>query len=260
MLADTPRGVNQRDSRLDYVVPGLHAVSAFLEARPAQIARVLTARTPPPDLAQRLSSARIQPFREDSRTLDRLSGGVPHQGVIAVGRPPEPLALEDLCRRPVTERQITIVLDGITDPRNAGAILRTAEALGAAALILPKDRSVDLSPALVKAAAGAVEWLPLVRVTNVARCLAFLKEKNHWVVGLAAEGNRQLHDADAIPGFPVTLVLGAEGEGMRRLVRESCDGLVRIPMVGHTASLNVSVAAALAVYELRRTLSEGPRS
>lgn len=145
-----------------------------------------------------------------------------------------------------------LALDELTDPRNVGAILRTAEAAGAAGVLLTRDRMPGLPPALVKSAAGAVEWLPLVRVTNLARALEALRDRGYWIVGLDGAAERSVHDPDGFPGLPCVLVAGAEGSGLRHLTREYCHRLLRIPMVGRVESLNASVAAAVGLYELRR--------
>lgn len=172
---------------------------------------------------------------------------------MALGRAPRPWTLEDLVAAPP---DVVLVLDEVTDPRNVGAILRSAEAAGAGAVVLSRDRAPQLTPALVKAAAGAVELVPLVRVVNIARTLEGLQEAGYWTLGLAGEAESSLWDRDAVPGFPVALVLGSEGEGMRSLVRRGCHRLLRIPMQGRTASLNVSVAAAVALFEIRRQATD----
>ena len=149
-----------------------------------------------------------------------------------------------------------LVLDEVTDPRNVGALLRSAEAAGVGAVVLARDRAPQLSPALVKAAAGAIEWLPLVRVVNITRSLEALQEAGYWTIGLAGEAESSLYEPGAVPGLPAALVVGSEGAGMRPLVRRACHRLVHIPMLGRTSSLNVSVAAAVALFELRRAATD----
>lgn len=183
--------------------------------------------------------------------LDRLAGGVPHQGIVAVGQEPGPVPLADLL--PERDR-LVLALDGLTDPRNVGATIRTAEAAGAGAVLLPRDRVPGLPPALVKAAAGAVEWLPLVRVTNLARALVDLGERGWWLVGLDGDGELEIYDSGAIPGLPCVLVAGSEGAGLRHLTRQLCHRVVRIPMAGRVESLNASVAAAIGLFEIRRRI------
>jgi 23S rRNA (guanosine2251-2'-O)-methyltransferase len=259
MLTDARGTVNASSRRgaapARYVAIGQHAALAFVEARPHDVDRVLVERDVDAAIARRLDEARVRIERTDRDVLERIAQGIPHQGVIALGRPPHELALEELLRRdPLPE--LVLVLDEVTDPRNVGAILRSAEAAGAGAVVLSRDRSPHLTPALVKAAAGAVEWLPLVRVVNVTRSLEALQKAGYWTVGLAGEAEMGIHEPGAVPGFPVALVVGSEGAGMRPLVRRVCHRLVRIPMVGRTPSLNASVAAAVALFEVRRLATD----
>ena len=179
-----------------------------------------------------------------------------HQGIVAVGRPPAELPFESL----VADRpDLIVALDGVTDPRNAGAVFRSAEAAGAGAVLVGRDRAPGLSPALVKAAAGAVEWLPVARVTNLARALEGLSEARYWLIGLAGDADRDLYDVSATPGLPLVLIVGSEGTGLRPIVRRACHRLLRIPMRGRTESLNVSVAAAVSLARAveRRVVERG---
>ena len=187
----------------------------------------------------------------EAAALDAISGGVAHQGVILAGRPPEMTSFQELLR---PKPQLLLALDGVTDPRNIGAIARSAEAAGFGGLILTKDRAPDLTPALVKTAAGAVEFLPFCRVTNLVRTLQSLQSEGFWRLGLDAEGERDVLDPDAVPGLPAVLVAGAEGKGLRPLVTRNLDCLLRIPLVGQTESLNVSVASGLGIFALSRLL------
>lgn len=229
-----------------YVAVGSHAVAAFVAARPGDVDRVLVARE---DASIVPHGANVRTEHVAREVLERVAQGIPHQGIVALGRPPRPWSLEDL----VTARpDVVLVLDEVTDPRNVGAILRSAEAAGVGGVVLARDRAPQLTPSLVKAAAGAVEWVPLVRVVNIARTLEALQDAGYWTLGLAGEAEHDLYEPGAVPGLPVALVLGSEGEGMRSLVRRWCHRLLRIPMHGRTASLNVSVAAAVALFELRR--------
>jgi len=197
----------------------------------------------------------------DRATLERAASGVPHQGVVALGRMPRAHTLGEVLGLAL---DLLLVVDEVTDPRNVGALLRSAEAAGAGAVVLARDRAPGLSPALVKAAAGAVEWLRLARVVNVARALEAIQEAGYWTIGLAGEADLSLFEPGAIPGLPAALVVGSEGEGIRPLVRRACHRLVRIPMLGHTGSLNVSVAAAVGLFEIRRvtdrSVGGGPKS
>ncbi|MBI2382603.1 MAG: 23S rRNA (guanosine(2251)-2'-O)-methyltransferase RlmB [Gammaproteobacteria bacterium] len=190
------------------------------------------------------------PLRVLSRgDLDLKAPELRHQGVLA-RVPAAEMSAEDVLDAPATPDRLVLVLDGVQDPHNLGACLRTAEAVGATAVVIPKDRAVGLTPVARKASAGASERIPVVSVTNLARTLEQLKQRGYWITGLAGEATDSLFDAD-LTG-PRVLVMGAEGEGMRRLTKEHCDALVRIPMAGRIESLNVSVAAAVCLYEAFR--------
>lgn len=252
-LTDARKGVKRgpggRRGRPSYVACGWHPVAAFLEARPDDVEGILATREARPEAEHLARPTGLRVETSDPKSLGALAGGATHQGIVALGRPPRFRDLDEVLG---DSPQILVVLDGLTDPRNIGAILRSAEATGAGGVIVAKDRAPGLTPALVKAAAGAVEWLPLVRVTNLVRALATLRKAGVWVVGLDGEAEADLGVNDAVPGLPAALVLGAEGSGIRPLVRKTCDRLVRIPMAGHTPSLNVSVAAGIGLWELAR--------
>ena len=183
----------------------------------------------------------------------RIEGMAPntrHQGVIArVDARQKALHLDDVLDT-LEEPPFLLVLDGITDPRNLGACLRVADAAGVHAVIAPKDRAVGLTDVAMKAAAGAAETVPYIMVTNLARTLRELKERDIWVVGTAGEASEDLYTTQWPVG--VAWVMGAEGDGMRRLTRETCDALVHIPMAGSVDSLNVSVAAGVCLFEAVR--------
>ena len=190
------------------------------------------------------------PLRFESReTLDRLSAGVPHQGIMAVVSAKPVMDLEDLLGQ-TRDPALLVALDGVEDPRNLGAILRTAEAAGADGVLLPERRSAGLTEVVGRASAGALEHVRVARVPNMAQGLVRLKERGIWVVGFDAAGTERWDAVDL--KRPVALVLGGEGRGIRRLVRESCDHLVSLPLFGHVGSLNVSVAAGIALYEVIR--------
>jgi 23S rRNA (guanosine2251-2'-O)-methyltransferase len=233
-----------------YVAVGQHAASAFVAARPEEVDRVLIAR----EAAEAIPhGARVRVEHVTREVLDRVAQGIPHQGIVALGRAPRSLTLEEMLE---AAPDLVLVLDEVTDPRNVGAILRSAESAGTGAVVLARDRAPQLVSSLVKAAAGAVEWVRLVRVVNVARTLEALQEAGYWTLGLAGEAEASLYDAGAVPGWPVALVVGSEGEGMRSLVRRRCHRLLRIPMHGRTSSLNASVAAAVALFEIRRQATD----
>jgi 23S rRNA (guanosine2251-2'-O)-methyltransferase len=215
-----------------------HARDA-LGPRLAEAIAAADGRRPPPEIAA----------REDIERL--LPAGAVHQGIALLADPLPAVALEDIVERAQVLTQATLViLDQATDPHNVGAVLRSAAAFGGNAVIVPDRHAPDATGALAKAASGALETVSLVRVTNLARAMGLLKESGFWCVGLDPGAERTL--AEARLSGKVALVLGAEGEGMRRLTRESCDLLVRIPIAAGIGSLNVSNAAAIALYELAR--------
>lgn len=189
--------------------------------------------------------------------LDIKAPGLRHQGVLAYV-PEKAFEAEDLLYRSAEPQHLLLALDGVQDPHNLGACLRTAEAVGVTAVIVPKDRSAGLTAVARKAAAGSAERVPIVAVTNLTRTLERLKELGYWITGLAGEATDTLYDVDFTG--PAVLVMGAEGEGMRRLTRETCDRLVKIPMQGKTESLNVSVATAVCLYEAFRQRSRPRKS
>jgi len=192
------------------------------------------------------------PVRHATREeLDRLAGGGTHQGVVLEADPLPVLSVEGWLKRlPSGGAPFVVLLDEVQDPHNLGAVVRSAAACGAAGVLFAKDRSAPLSPAAVKAAAGAMEYVDLVQATNLARALGVLKKAGFWVAGLEAEGAKVLWDADL--GGRMALVVGSEGKGIRRLVREQCDLLVRIPLTGPITSLNASVSAGIALAECVR--------
>jgi 23S rRNA (guanosine2251-2'-O)-methyltransferase len=190
------------------------------------------------------------PLRFETReTLDRIAGGVPHQGIVAVVSARPAMTLESLLET-AHDPALFVVLDGVEDPRNLGAILRTAEAAGADGVLLPERHSAGLSETVNRASAGALEHVRVARVGNVVQALEALKARGVWVVGFDAAGTERWDRVDL--KRPVALVVGGEGRGIRRLVREHCDHLASIPLFGHVDSINVSVAAGIALFEAIR--------
>ena len=185
------------------------------------------------------------------KTLDDMVADEQHQGVVARAKPARTLTEADLDGI-LTEHSnpLILVLDGVTDPHNIGACLRTADGAGASAVVVPKDKSAGLTPTARKVASGAAESLPFIQVTNLSRTLKAMQDKGVWVVGTAGEAKQDLYQAD-LKG-PIALVMGAEGKGMRRLTREHCDSLIKLPMAGSVSSLNVSVATGVCLYEIVR--------
>jgi 23S rRNA (guanosine2251-2'-O)-methyltransferase len=237
-----------------YWIYGNHAVLAAIDNPDRRIRRLVQA-DPSGERAARGGSDRPLPPWETLRrdALDRLAGRESvHQGVAAQVDPLAEVEIEDLIARVGDRRDCTlVVLDQVTDPHNVGAILRSAAAFGAIGLMLTERHAAPETGALAKAASGALEVVPVVRVANLARAMEQLKQAGFWCVGLAAEGQKTL--AEARLSGRVALCLGAEGAGLRRLTRAHCDLLVRLPTRGPIAHLNVSNAAAVALYELTRT-------
>ncbi|EWC40803.1 23S rRNA (guanosine(2251)-2'-O)-methyltransferase RlmB [Stutzerimonas stutzeri] len=239
---------------------GLHAVEALLRHHPKRVKQVWLAEGRGDPRAQVLlelaAQARVSVGQCERREMDAWVEGV-HQGVVAEVSPSQvwgEAMLEELLDR-ADGPPLLLVLDGVTDPHNLGACLRTADAAGALAVIVPKDKSATLNATVRKVACGAAEVIPLVAVTNLARTLEKLQQKGLWIVGTAGEAEQPLYDQDL--SGPIVLVMGAEGKGMRRLTREHCDYLVRLPMAGSVSSLNVSVATGVCLFEALRQRKSG---
>lgn len=238
-------------------VAGIHSVRAALKHGEGQVQRVwFDARRNDRRLGQLLSAVRkldIELVSADKAELDRLAQGSQHQGIVAQVRmaaAQNENALDALLEK-LQEPPFLLVLDGVQDPHNLGACLRTADAAGVHAVIAPKDRAVGLTPVACKVASGAAESVPFIQVTNLVRTLRQLRDAcNLWVVGLAGEAEQSLYQAD-LKG-PLAVVMGSEEKGMRRLVREQCDVLLALPMKGVVESLNVSVAAGITLFEAVR--------
>ena len=235
------------------VVFGFHAVLARLRADPRSVLEIFLDETRrdarAKDLAAVAERAGVRLLRVPTKRLDGFYGGGRHQGVVARI---EVASLEKNLDEILdgVQKPLLLVLDGVTDPHNLGACLRVANAAGAHAVIAPRDRAAGITPAVSKVASGAAESTPYLMVTNLARTLAELKERNIWIVGADERAKEDVFSAN-LPDA-IAWVLGAEGEGMRRLTRESCDLLVRIPMRGEVESLNVSVSAGICLFESAR--------
>ena len=243
-------------SRNAHFIYGLHAVRALVEKRPGAIlsAKLLRGSSAGglPKLTKALEGLEVPLERVPRTELDRLSQGGTHQGIVVQTRGMEEVGIRELEELVIDRGKAFrgLVLDGVQDPRNLGACLRTADAAGADVVIVPKARAARLTPAALKAATGAAETVRLARVSNLAAALHWLKEAGVWVVGAAADSPRSVYDSRL--ETPVVLAIGSEGRGLRRLTRELCDELVSIPMHGAVASLNVSVAAGVLLFELNR--------
>lgn len=205
-----------------------------------------------PDVDRLVADAGIKPIVVDEDGLSEVCSPALARGIVAVATPPREHSIEDLLAMPYGgERQILVALDGVQDPHNLGAILRSAEFFGATGAIWPRDRAVSVTPAAIRSSSGATERLPLARVTNLARALDLCKEAGFWVIGTVVDGGRPLREICAEdPPERLVLVLGSEEKGLRRLTRERCDFLATIPRRGEIGSLNVSTAAAVALAAL----------
>ena len=240
------------------VLFGFHAVGVRLKTAPQSIIEIyyeVTRRDA--RMRQFLDRAREAGARlieADSPRIAKLAGSHGHQGVAARVQPmPQATSLDELLEdleAAGVEQPLLLVLDGVTDPHNLGACLRVADGAGAHAVIAPKDHAVGVNATVAKVASGAAETVPYFMVTNLARTLNELKERNIWIIGTSDDAPQSIYQAD-LKG-PVALVLGAEGDGMRQLTRKTCDALISIPMKGAVESLNVSVASGICLYEALR--------
>ena len=236
------------------VLFGFHAVGVRLKTAPGSILEILYEPTRRDArmrvFLERVNEAGVRLIEADGLRLSKLAGSHGHQGVAARVEPvPQAHSLDDLLDA-VVGATLLLVLDGVTDPHNLGACLRVADGAGAHAVIAPKDHAVGVNATVAKVASGAAETVPYFMVTNLARTLNELKERNIWVIGTAQDAPKTLYQVD-LKG-PVALVLGAEGPGMRALTRKTCDELISIPMQGAVESLNVSVASGVCLYEALR--------
>lgn len=232
---------------------GLHAIRSVLTFQRERVLQLYIQKD------KRFSDAEKQLFHSsgifceytDKTRLNKLAQSEHHQGIIAACRPPRAYQENDLLTlRESLQNPFFLILDGVEDPHNLGAVLRTADAVGVDAVITPKHHAVGLTPTVCKVASGAAETVKLVVVTNLARIMRDLKDSGVWIFGLAGEATQTIFESSLT--MPLALALGAEGDGLRRLTRESCDELIKIPMAGSVESLNVSVAAGVALYEAKR--------
>lgn len=253
-ITKRPRPVEQ-DTEADGLIEGRNAVIEALRVGTSIDKIYLQKGETDRTLGHIASTARaagIVVVDADKRKLDFMSRTKAHQGVIALASVREYVSVEDILNiaRQKVENPLLVICDEISDPHNLGAIIRTAECAGAHGVIIPKRRSAGLTSIVGKTSAGAVSYVPVARVPNIAALLKELQKEGVWVFGTAAEGNTTLYDAD-LKG-PAAIVIGSEGDGMTRLVREGCDFLVSIPMKGKISSLNASAAAAILLYEAVR--------
>ena len=236
------------------IVYGFHAVTSRLRQHAGTVKEIYLdqsrADRRAKDLAQAAQARGVRVMLVDGARLDGITRHARHQGVAASVEPVQLARDLDEILDTLAEPALLLILDGITDPHNLGACLRVADAMGVHAVVVPKDRAAGITPVVEKVASGAAETVPFIAVTNLARALRELKERGVWLIGADQAAERDLYaiKLDA----PLAWVLGAEGEGMRRLTRENCDELARIPMLGAVESLNVSVSAGICLAETRR--------
>lgn len=232
---------------------GIHPVREALRAQRA-LGKVIVAKGLAGPRIQEivdLCRDRAIPLRFEPReTLDRAAKGVLHQGVIAFGAAHDYVELDAVG----ADARLIVLLDGVEDPHNLGAIIRTAHAAGAAAVVVPERRAAPLTETVARASAGAIEYVPLVRVTNISQTLEKLKQRGFWIYGLDERGAEAYDHVDY--AVPTAIVLGGEGKGLHQGVQKHCDVLVRIPMAGAVSSLNVSVAAGVVLFEWRRRVGK----
>ena len=249
--------VNQKKSRAREIIYGINAATTAIESSPEKItaAWVVKGREDKRIIAleKKLLSIGIRPQVAMRHSLDEKTENGVHQGIVleVIATPPkDEKFLEELLTKLEDDRQVYLILDGVTDPRNLGAAMRSAWAAGADAVIVPKDKSASLTPVARKTADGAAEQVPFVAVTNRGRTIELLKEHNVEVIGMAGEATDTIFDYDFQK--KTAIVMGSEESGMRHLTREKCDAIVKIPMAKGVESLNVSVAAGIAMYEVVR--------
>ncbi|WP_070963475.1 23S rRNA (guanosine(2251)-2'-O)-methyltransferase RlmB [Vibrio sonorensis] len=234
---------------------GIHAVKAVLAKEPERFIEAFVLKGRQDDrlmpILNELQKLGISVQQMGRKALDDKAKGANHQGIMARVKPAKQLNendLDDILAQ--HDAPLLLVLDGVTDPHNLGACLRNADAAGVAAVVVPKDKSAPMTATVSKVACGAAETVPLVRVTNLARTMRALQEQGIWFVGTAGEATHDIYQSK-LTG-PLAIVMGAEGDGMRRLTRETCDDLIKIPMAGSVSSLNVSVASGICLFEAVR--------
>lgn len=238
---------------------GINSVEAALSHDPKNIVELFietgTTNARLKELSERARDLGVKPHGRTRELLDRMTGGGRHQGVVAQYRAAPPRSEAELAGlvEAAGRDALVLVLDGVTDPHNLGACLRSAEAAGVTAVVVTKDKAVGITPIVRRASAGAADRVPFIAVTNLARTLRALKDAGLWLTGLVGESEQDFYRVD-LKG-PIALVIGSEGEGLRRLTREQCDYLVRIPMRGAVESLNVSVATGITLFEVLRQRS-----
>lgn len=235
------------------MIYGVNPLIESLHADPAGISKIVVATGRSGGAVDKIldmaSRNGIRVFFQEHASLDRLAGRVAHQGVIGFCREPEYASLEDVManRHPDLQGDLVLIADGITDPHNLGALIRTAHCFGANGVVIPSHRAAPITPAAVKASAGAVRHIPVAMAVNIGQAIEVLKEHRYWIYGADAKADHEL--AELHFEGSIALVVGSEGKGIRPLIRKKCDFLFSVPMVGEIDSLNVSVAAGIMLYE-----------
>ena len=238
------------------ILNGIHAVQSALESDPDNIVQVWIAESKHNQrvmkLTEHIQKRGLVLHKASMNQLDKLAKSRKHQGIVAEYNAPkawDDTELFDLLNK-LEEPALLLILDGVTDPHNLGACLRTAEGAGVHAVIAPKDKAAGLTPTARKVASGAAETIPFVQVTNLVRTIDLLKDAGIWITGTSDKATKALYDGEY--NMPTALVMGAEGKGLRRLTEAHCDHLISIPMAGKVSSLNVSVATGVCLYEVVR--------
>ncbi|WP_094752562.1 23S rRNA (guanosine(2251)-2'-O)-methyltransferase RlmB [Psychromonas sp. CD1] len=238
------------------IIYGIHAVDALLEREPERVIEIYTLKGRDDqrltNITEKAQQWGISVQEMQRKCLDEKAQGEQHQGMLARIKIAKVLHDNDLYSLldNLNEKPFLLILDGVTDPHNLGACLRSADAAGVHAVIIPKDNSASLTPVARKVACGAAESVPLIQITNLARCMRSLQEKGIWIYGAAGEATNSIYDCQFSGG--VAIAMGAEGKGLRRLTREHCDELIKLPMAGSVTSLNVSVATGICLFEVVR--------
>jgi len=241
---------------LSDIIYGINPVKETLRSRASQIKKIIFAKEKDArgvkELIEFAKRKKIPIEHKQKRILNQLSGVKHHQGVLAISSPYKEVGLDEIIDkwRSSGEKLLALILDGIQDPQNLGALIRTACACGVHGVISLKDRAAPITGAVFKASAGAIEHIKIARVTNMAIAIEYLKERGAWIIGTSADSENSIYDLDGT--LDLALIIGSEGKGIRPLVKKKCDFLVHIPLRGRISSLNASAAGAIALYEILR--------
>ncbi|MBN1613755.1 MAG: 23S rRNA (guanosine(2251)-2'-O)-methyltransferase RlmB [Deltaproteobacteria bacterium] len=238
------------------IIYGINPLLEYLEKDAGKVVKIVIARgrggAPLQRILNLAGQKGIGTEIRDRASLDRLAGQKSHQGVVGICQTVAQAGIEDILtgKGEQPERELVLILDGITDPRNLGALIRTAHCCGAGGVIVPQNRSASVTGTVAKVSAGAVNYIPVAIAANLSRAIDLMKQRGFWIYGADAAEGKAVYDLDY--ECPVGLIMGSEGKGMRSLIKSKCDFLVAIPMLGRIDSLNVSVAAGIIMYEIMR--------